>query len=192
MIKETLDLEVQVELVSLTRYICKLAPLYKAEMPGTGQPFTYLQTGAGWGWTSGHGGGYRYQRTHPLTRQELPSIPPLMLAIAERHGLQADSLLINWYPPGASLGLHQDTDEKDLSAPIISISLGDHGKFLLGGLNRKGPTEEIELRSGDVLVMEGSDRMRFHGLKMVLPNSCIYTGLLKDHGRINLTLRKSQ
>ena len=192
MVEEHLSLEVQVELVSLARDICKLAPLYKAKMPRTGKPFTYLQTGAGWGWTSGHGGGYRYQRTHPVTGQELPPIPPLILAIAERHGLQADSLLVNWYPPDASLGLHQDRDEKDLTSPIVSISLGDHGKFLLGGFTRSDPTEEIELCSGDVLVMEGSDRMRFHGLKMVLPNSCIYTGLLAKPGRINLTLRKSQ
>lgn len=192
MLKETLSLEVQVELISLARDICAVAPLYRAEMPKTAKPFTYSQSGAGWGWTSGHGGGYRYQRTHPITGQELEAIPTLMLEIAARHGLQADSLLINWYPPGASLGLHQDRDEKDLSAPIVSISLGDHGIFLSGGLTRQSNTEEVILTSGSVYVMQGQDRMRFHGLKRVLPNTCIYQGLIKRPGRINLTLRKSQ
>lgn len=192
MLKEILSLEVQVELISLARDICAVAPLYKAEMPKTGKPFTYSQSGAGWGWTSGHGGGYRYQRTHPISGQELEAIPPLMLEIAARHGLEADSLLINWYPPTASLGLHQDKDEKDLTSPIVSISLGDHGIFLRGGFTRNAKSEEVILTSGSVYVMEGQDRMRFHGLKRILPNTCIYTGLIKQPGRINLTLRKSQ
>jgi alkylated DNA repair protein (DNA oxidative demethylase) len=192
MIKDTLSLDVQVELLSLARKICATAPLYKAEMPNSKKPFSYSQSGAGWGWTSGHGAGYRYQRTHPITGLELPSIPPLMIDIAQKHGLQADSLLINWYPPGASLGLHQDRDEKDLTSPIVSISLGDHGIFLRGGLTRQAATQEIILLSGSVFVMEGKDRMLFHGLKSIIPNTCIYPGLVKNPGRINLTLRKSQ
>jgi alkylated DNA repair protein (DNA oxidative demethylase) len=192
MIEEYLDQDTQVSLVSLARDICLKAPLYRAEMPKTGKPFTYLQSGAGWGWTSGHGGGYRYQRTHPVTGQELPSIPDQLLAIARKHGLQADSLLINWYTPGSSLGLHRDKDEKNLTHPIVSISLGDHAIFQLGGQTRNARVTDMELISGSVLVMSGGNRSRFHGIKTILPNSCIYPKLLKQHGRINLTLRKSQ
>jgi len=192
MIEEYLTYDTQVSLVSLARDICARAPLYRAEMPKTGKPFTYYQSGAGWGWTSGHGGGYRYQRTHPVTNEELPAIPPQLLDIARRHGLEADSLLINWYTPGSSLGLHRDKDEKNLTHSIVSISLGDHAIFQLGGNIRSAKTTDIELISGSVLVMSGNNRSRFHGIKMVLPNTCIHSGLLKQPGRINLTLRKSQ
>ena len=192
MIEQHLDYDTQVSLVSLTRDICARAPLYRAEMPKTEKPFTYMQSGAGWGWTSGHGGGYRYQTTHPITGATLPQIPEQLLDIARRHGLEADSLLINWYTPGSSLGLHRDKDEKNLTHPIVSISLGDHAIFQLGGQTYKARTTDMQLISGSVLVMSGPNRSRFHGIKTILPNSCIYQKLLKQHGRINLTLRRSQ
>lgn len=191
MIEEYLDYATQVSLVSLARDICVRAPLYRAEMPNTGKPFTYYQSGAGWGWTSGHGGGYRYQTTHPVTGATLPQIPDQLLDIARKHGLEADSLLINWYTPGSSLGLHRDKDEK-YRHPIVSISLGDHAIFQLGGNIRSARTTDIELISGSVLIMSGNNRSRFHGIKTILPNTCIHPGLLKQPGRINLTLRRSQ
>lgn len=178
-------------LVQAARDVVSAAPLYRAQMPGSGRPFTYRQSGAGWGWTSGHGGGYRYQRAHPVTGSELPAIPQVLLDLAQEFGLQADSLLINWYTEGSSLGLHQDRDEQDLSHPIVSVSLGDTAEFLLGGTTRSAPTETICLESGSVLVLAGADRMRFHGIKRVIPGTAP-PGLLARPGRINLTLRRSQ
>ncbi len=186
-----LTLQQQHELASLARLVADQAPLYRAQMPGTGAPFRYLQTGAGWGWTSGHGGGYRYQREHPVTRQPLPEIPAQLQDLARQRGLEADALLINWYTQGSSLGLHQDRDEQDLAAPVVSISLGDACVFRLGGPNRGDPVTEHRLESGDIVVLAGPTRLAFHGVSRIIPGTSP-EGLLQRPGRLNLTLRRSQ
>jgi alkylated DNA repair protein (DNA oxidative demethylase) len=85
------------------------------------------------------------------------------------------------------MGLHQDRDEEDFAAPVVSISLGDTALFRIGGTERGGRTETVKLQSGDVLVLGGPSRLCFHGIDRVLSGT---STLLKDGGRINLTLRR--
>jgi alkylated DNA repair protein (DNA oxidative demethylase) len=85
------------------------------------------------------------------------------------------------------MGLHRDEDEEDLAAPVLSISLGDTAVFRIGGPERGGKTETLKLSSGDVLVMGGAARLCYHGIDRVLTGT---SSLLKDGGRINLTLRR--
>jgi alkylated DNA repair protein (DNA oxidative demethylase) len=96
--------------------------------------------------------------------------------------------LVNFYPAkSGKLGLHQDNSEFNQKPPIISISLGNDAVFLLGGKNRNDKTEEIILKSGDVIVLSGESRLAFHGIKKVIPNT---SNILKQDGRINLTIRQ--
>lgn len=185
-----LDLQQQRQLLDLVRELARQAPLYTPRTAG-GQPFRYRQTGAGWGWTSGYGGGYRYQREHPVTGRPLPPIPNELLRIAAAHDLQADALLVNFYSPGSKLGLHQDRDERDLSQPVVSISLGDTATFLLGGQRRQDPVQRIELPSGSIILLDGPTRMAWHGVESIHPGTAP-PGLMRAPGRINLTLRRSQ
>jgi len=94
---------------------------------------------------------------------------------------------LNYYREGAKMGLHRDEDEDDFSAPVVSISLGDTAVFRIGGEERGGKTETLKLSSGDVLVMGGPSRLCYHGIDRVLSGT---SSLLKDGGRINLTLRR--
>ena len=98
-----------------------------------------------------------------------------------------EACLVNFYEASARMGLHQDRDEEDLEAPVVSVSLGDTAVFRIGGLERKSPTSSIRLQSGDVVVMGGDSRLCFHGIDRVVPGT---SALLKDGGRINLTLRR--
>ena len=84
------------------------------------------------------------------------------------------------------MGMHQDTDETDYSQPVLSISLGDEALFRMGNLTRGGKTESVWLRSGDVVVMQGHARLRYHGIDRIRADS---STLLPNGGRINLTLR---
>jgi alkylated DNA repair protein (DNA oxidative demethylase) len=95
--------------------------------------------------------------------------------------------LVNFYTADAKMGLHQDRDETDLQAPVVSISLGDTCLFRVGGLNRTDPTGSFKLTSGDVVVLGGESRLAFHGVDRIYPGT---STLLKSGGRINLTLRR--
>ena len=97
-----------------------------------------------------------------------------------------DCCLVNFYATTAKMGLHQDKDEADFSWPVLSISLGDTALFRVGGQNRKDPTQSIDLQSGDVALLSGPARLAFHGIDRVRPGT---STLLRDGGRINLTLR---
>lgn len=99
-----------------------------------------------------------------------------------------DACLINYYGPGAKMGLHQDRDEKDFSQPIITVSLGDSADFLVGGMARRERPEVIKLGSGDVLLMGGASRMRFHGVRKIYPGTSPLEGVT---GRYSLTFRKA-
>jgi len=117
-------------------------------------------------------------------------IKKLAIALASEAGTQdfnPESCLINFYEKGEKLGLHQDTSEKNLSAPVVSISLGDSGIFLLGGKQRTALTKKYLLHSGDCLVMGGKSRQCFHAFRGTLANS---STLLKRGGRLNLTIRQ--
>jgi alkylated DNA repair protein (DNA oxidative demethylase) len=85
------------------------------------------------------------------------------------------------------MGLHQDRDEQDFAAPVVSLSLGDTGLFRIGGSNRRDPTRSLRLASGDGLVLAGDARLAFHGIDRIMPGT---SALLPDGGRINFTLRR--
>ena len=94
---------------------------------------------------------------------------------------------IAYYEAEGRMGLHQDKDEEDFSAPVLSVSLGDTGVFRVGGRSRKDPTKKIELTSGDVVVLGGDDRLAYHGIDRILQGT---SNLIPEGGRFNLTLRR--
>ncbi len=138
--------------------------------------------------------GYRYGRTDPETAQPWPAMPPLFLDVAARAALAGgftgfvpDGCLINRYEPGARLTLHQDRNERDFAAPIVSVSLGLPAVFLFGGLRRTDRPRRVRLESGDVVVWGGSSRLVFHGVDKLADGDDALTGRC----RINLTFRKA-
>jgi alkylated DNA repair protein (DNA oxidative demethylase) len=142
------------------------------------------------GWITDKEGGYRYQATHPVTGRPWPPMPSMLLALwAElaQYPAPPEACLVNYYASPAKMGLHQDKDEEDFSAPVLSVSLGDTAIFRAGGGTRKEPTRKFELRSGDVVVLAGEDRLAYHGVDRILPGT---SDLLQEGGRINLTLRR--
>ena len=172
------------------REVIAAAPLYAPRMPRTGSPFSVRMTNCGpLGWVSDEAG-YRYQPLHPLTGKPWPPMPAAVLeawrALAGYCALP-EACLINWYGPQARMGLHQDRDEEDFEAPVLSLSLGDTALFRIGGTTRKAPTRSLRLASGDALLLTGADRMAFHGVDRILPGT---STLLAEGGRINLTLRR--
>ena len=185
-----LDPDAQRQLLEMVREAVREAPLFQPVMPRSGKPFSVRMTNMGeLGWVSDRAG-YRYQAAHPATGRPWPSIPQMLLdlwsAVPDyRHPPQA--CLVNFYEPSARMGLHQDRDEEDFDAPVVSVSLGDTAVFRVGGLDRKSPTQSIKLQSGDVVVLGGEARLCFHGVDRILPGT---SALLKDGGRINLTLRR--
>lgn len=117
-------------------------------------------------------------------------IQDLAITLANETGTDnflPQSCLINLYRKGEKLGMHQDNTEENLSAPIISISLGDTGIFVLGGSRRNDETKQYIVQSGDVIVMSGESRNFFHAFKGTVPNT---SNLLKNGGRLNLTIRQ--
>lgn len=171
------------------RQVINAAPLYRPHMPRSGKPFSVMMTNCGpLGWVSDKTG-YRYQMRHPVTGKDWPPIPAQLLDIWNEltgFGKPPEACLVNYYAPDARMGLHRDEDEKDFSAPILSISLGDSAIFKLGGSKRGGPTQSIKLDSGDALIMAGPARLHYHGISRVLGGT---SSLLQEGGRINLTLR---
>lgn len=168
-----------------------LAPWFVPRMPRSGKAFSVKMTNCGClGWVSDCARGYRYQATHPVTGVAWPSIPLAVLnvwrAVASYPHLP-EACLVNFYDSFAHMGLHQDRDEADLAAPVVSISLGDSCCFRYGGTRRGDPAKKLELSSGDVVVMGGAARLMFHGVDKIYPGS---SGLLPGGGRINLTLRR--
>lgn len=180
----------QVLLLAEIRAAIAEAPLYKPQMPRTGKPFSVEMTNCGpLGWVSDKDGGYRYQATHPLTGRPWPAIPARLLELWAAVGgfpRPPQACLVNYYAGKAKLGLHRDEDERDFTAPIVSVSLGDAGIFRIGGLKRRDPTVAIELQSGDVVVMADESRLRYHGITRIRSGT---SNLLAESGRINLTLR---
>ena len=185
-----LDRAAQEELVAQLREVIVAAPLFTPVMPRSGKPFSVRMTNIGpLGWVSDRTG-YRYQATHPERGTPWPTFPENVLAVWNKvsgYPHPPEACLVNIYMNGAKMGLHQDRDEEDFAAPVVSISLGDAAIFRIGGTTRSGKTQSLKLESGDVLVMGGPSRLRFHGVDRVLSGT---SSLLKDGGRINLTLRR--
>ncbi|GAB5509594.1 MAG: alpha-ketoglutarate-dependent dioxygenase AlkB [Hyphomicrobiales bacterium] len=185
-----LDQNAQEHLVQEVRAVLKAAPLFQPIMPRTGKPLSVRMSNCGsLGWVADQSG-YRYQGEHPMTGSPWPAIPPLLLGVWEAvvpDGPEPEACLINWYETDAKMGLHQDKDEQNFNAPVVSISLGDEALFKLGGVERGGKTQSIRLTSGDVLVLGGPARLCYHGVSRIYPGT---STLLDAPGRINLTLRR--
>ncbi len=185
-----LDKDAQIALVEHLRAAVAAAPLFIPIMPRTGRPFTVRMTNLGTlGWVSDRAG-YRYQPAHPETGKPWPPIPAMVLDLWRKlsgYPHDPEACLVNFYNQGAKMGLHRDEDEEEFTAPVISISLGDTAVFRIGGPERGGKTETLKLSSGGVLVMGGASRLCHHGIDRVLTGT---STLLKDGGRINLTLRR--
>ena len=181
----------QEALVAELREVVRAAPLFTPVMPRTGKPFSVRMTNCGpLGWVSDRAGGYRYQPSHPETAAPWPPIPALALRAWEelgRYVAPPEACLVNFYDAGARMGLHQDRDEADFAAPLVSLSLGASCLFRLGGVERGAPTRSFKLHAGDALVLAGPARLAFHGVDRILPGPAPF---LPQGGRINLTLRR--
>lgn len=180
----------QKELVEDLRQILVKAPLFLPVMPRTGKPFSVRMSNCGpFGWVSDING-YRYQSTHPLTGEPWPAIPQILMDLWRNVAPDApepEACLINFYETSAKMGLHQDRDEETFDAPVVSVSLGDTATFRVGGTTRGGKTSSFRLASGDVIVLGGDARLAYHGIDRILKDT---STLLKNGGRINLTLRR--
>jgi DNA oxidative demethylase len=181
----------QQALVEAIRHVVKAAPLFTPVMPKTGTPMSVRMTNCGaLGWVTDKENGYRYQPLHPVTGKPWPAIPDRLINLWQNisdYSAPPEACLVNFYDETAKMGLHQDRDEQDFSAPVVSVSLGDEARFKIGGTTRGGKTQSITLRSGDVLVMGGAARLAFHGIDRIYPGT---STLLPKGGRINLTLRR--
>lgn len=185
-----LDRSAQQALIEDLRAVVRAAPLFTPVMPRTGKPFSVRMTNCGpLGWVSDRAG-YRYQATHPVTGRPWPAMPAAVLALWEEitgYAAPPEACLVNFYGAQAKMGLHQDRDEEDFAAPLLSVSLGDTARFRLGGVERGDPTRSFPLASGDVMMLAGPLRLAHHGIDRIVPGT---STLLAEGGRINLTLRR--
>jgi alkylated DNA repair protein (DNA oxidative demethylase) len=180
----------QAALVEDVRAVLIAAPLVAPVTPG-GRKMSVRMSAAGrLGWISDRAG-YRYAPRHP-SGAPWPAIPPLALAIWRALSdwpAPPDCCLVNWYGEGARMGMHQDRDEGDFAAPVLSISLGDPALFRVGGVARPSPSRSVLLESGDVARLGGPARLAHHGVDRIRFKGA---SLLPDGGRINLTMRVVQ
>jgi DNA oxidative demethylase len=146
------------------------------------------------GWVSDRRG-YRYEACDPESGAAWPPMPEALRALGERAasaagfpGFAPDACLINCYRPGTRLSLHQDRNERDFQAPVVSVSLGLPALFLFGGAQRRAPTQRIPLFHGDVVVWGGAQRLAFHGVAPLADGEHPLIGCR----RLNLTLRQAR
>lgn len=173
--------------------IVAAAPFRHMTTPGGRQMSVALTNCGDHGWVTDRSG-YRYTAIDPMTQCPWPPLPAAFSSLAARAaaaagfaGFAPDACLINRYQPGARLALHQDRDEHDFDAPIVSVSLGLSAVFLFGGAHRRDRPRRIRLESGDVAVWGGAARLAYHGIAPLADGEHPLTG----HCRINLTLRKA-
>lgn len=182
--------DAQAGLVADLREVAARAPFFQPRMPKTGKPFSVRMTNCGdLGWVSDETG-YRYQPLHPATGAPWPPMPAILKqAWRDLAGYPhpPEACLVNFYQANAKMGLHQDRDEQDFDAPVVSLSLGDTAVFRIGGAQRGGKTVSLKLASGDALLFGGEARLAYHGIDRILAGS---SALLPQGGRINLTLRR--
>ncbi|ESQ87149.1 hypothetical protein ABAC460_20475 [Asticcacaulis sp. AC460] len=172
-------------LLAVIGQVSAVAPFRNMVTPG-GHAMSAAMTNAGLGWVTDRKG-YRYTAEDPESGARWPDLPEVLVGLGARAGAAAgfagftpDGCLINRYDVGAKMGLHQDINEGDMSAPIVSVSLGAPAVFLFGGLKRSDPVMKIVVEHGDVVVWGGPARLAYHG---VMP--------VKAGVRYNLTLRKA-
>lgn len=181
------------ELLTKIKEIETISPFRHMTTPGGFTMSVGLTNCGQLGWTSDRRG-YRYSTIDPMTNKPWPQMPAEFLRLAQSAAREAGfndfnptACLINRYAPGAKLSLHQDKDEPDFNAPIVSVSLGIPATFQFGGLDRSDKKINIPLVHGDVVVWGGIDRMRFHG---VLPIKSNVHSVLGEQ-RINITFRRA-
>jgi alkylated DNA repair protein (DNA oxidative demethylase) len=178
--------------------ILESAPPFRPQMPTGPYMINSLTNCGALGWLSDKRG-YRYEPAHPVTGKNWPPIPPAVLSVARDaaaetgYAFEPDACLVNLYAADGKLSLHRDYDEADFAWPIVSFSFGNDADFQLAGLKRQGPSRTITLHSGDVLVLAGESRLRYHGVRRIRPGtSPIEHKALPTGGRINLTLRRAR
>jgi alkylated DNA repair protein (DNA oxidative demethylase) len=181
-------------LMPVVERVVAASPLRHMVTPG-GHAMSVAMTNCGaLGWVSDRSG-YRYDRVDPLTGAPWPALPPefsrLAVAAADAAGFprfDPDACLVNRYAVGTRLTAHQDRNERDFSAPIVSVSLGLPAVFFVHeGDGRAGPARAIKLASGDVLVWGGPSRLAYHGVRDLKPGTDQLTGPF----RFNLTMRRA-
>jgi len=177
-------------LIAAALDVAAAAPLRVMSTPG-GRKMSVAMTNCGTaGWVS-DARGYRYERHDPLTGRLWPEMPRLFTELAQAaagvSGFNPDVCLINRYEPGAKMALHQDRDEADFSAPIVSVSLGLPAVFLWGGAKRTDKPARLTLYSGDVVVWGGTTRLNFHGVAPLRAGNHKLLGAT----RLNLTFRRA-
>jgi DNA oxidative demethylase len=185
---------VEDQLIAALREIVAQAPFRHMMTPGGHQMSVAMTNCGDAGWVTDRSG-YRYDTIDPESSKRWPPMPPSFLALAKHAALEAgfdnfasDACLINRYQPGARMSLHQDRDEGDFGAPIVSVSLGLPATFLFGGLKRSDKTQRYRLEHGDIAVWGGPARLAFHGIAPLADGEHAVLG----RQRINLTFRKAR
>jgi alkylated DNA repair protein (DNA oxidative demethylase) len=184
----------EADLIAEISAIVAQAPLRHMMTPG-GHAMSVAMTNCGnAGWVTDRSG-YRYDANDPLAGRPWPAMPPSFRALAGEAAAEAgfakfspDACLINRYRPGARMSLHQDKDEHDFEAPIVSVSLGLPAVFLFGGLKRSDKPQRYRLEHGDIAVWGGPARLNFHGIAPLADGEHASMG----RQRINLTFRKAR
>ena len=177
----------QFQILKDLRAIVAKAPLFKPVIPGGKKMSVRITSARDLGWVA-DSSGYRYEPKHP-DGINWPPIPQSVLEVWEilsGSSRKPDCCLLNFYQAGARMCMHQDLDEANLTEPVISISLGDDALFRIGSPTKGGKTDSILLRSGDVIRLGEEARLIYHGIDRINSGS---STLLKNGGRINLTLR---
>jgi DNA oxidative demethylase len=182
------------ELIAALREIVAQAPFRRMQTPGGHQMSVAMTNCGDVGWVTDRTG-YRYDRVDPETGRHWPAMPPPFVRLAGEAAATSgfavfapDACLINRYEPGARMSLHQDRDEQDFHAPIVSVSLGLPATFLFGGLKRSDTPTRYRLAHGDVVVWGGPSRLVFHGVAPLADGE----HRLMGRSRINLTFRKAR
>jgi len=185
---------IQHDLLRALDEIAAQTPFRHMSTPG-GHEMSVAMTNCGnLGWITDRSG-YRYDGNDPVSGHAWPAMPPVFRELAGKAAAQGgfagfapDACLINRYEPGARMSLHQDRDEADFSAPIVSVSLGLPAIFLFGGLKRSDKPARYRLEHGDVVVWGGPSRLFFHGIAPLADGEHTLLG----RQRINLTFRKAR
>lgn len=184
----------QAELIRSIGEIAAEAPFRHPRTRGGGTTSAAMTNAGKAGWWS-DAGGYRYVRCQPDGERPWPPMPDTFRSVVALAAagtpwpaFDPDACLINFYQAGAKMGLHQDRDEKDFSAPIVTVCLGDDADFLMGGVKRTDKTVALRVRSGDVILMGGSGRLLFHGIRKIHSGT---SPLADVAGRYSLTFRKA-
>ncbi len=182
----------EADLLAALREIVAAAPFRRMFTPGGHQMSVAMTNCGSAGWVTDRGG-YRYDEEDPETGKPWPAMPPLLRELADRAAISAgfsgfapEVCLINRYVPGAKMSLHQDKDELDFGAPIVSVSLGLSAIFMFAGLKRSDKPRRFRLEHGDIAVWGGPSRLFYHGVAPLAEGNHPVMGAQ----RLNLTFRK--